>query len=200
MTREAAAGLRDLYDLDECGFAPTLPTSYPWARVGTRPVVPYEAPQGRRVNVLGARTRAGPDRRLVWRSRRSDQGKRDSAAFLDFVCRDVAQLPTTWDALPPDYVRARPCTLVLDNSSVHRSKAVRAAEPALARAGVTFYCLPPYSPELSAIEPVWRHVKYTDLATRSFADGAALQAAVDGALDARAAAMHDATHNLPRPA
>lgn len=200
MTREAAAGQHDLYDLDECGFAPTLPTSYTWARVGTRPVVPYEAPQGRRVNVIGARTRAGPARRLVWASRRSSQGRLDSAAFLDFVCRDVAELPAAWDALPPDYVRARPCTIVLDNYSVHRSKAVRAAAPVLAKAGVTFSFLPPYSPELSEIEPVWRHVKYTDLATRSYADGAALHAAVDDALAARAAALQDATHNLPRAA
>ena len=93
MTGAAAAGERDLYDLDECGFAPTLPTNYTWARVGTRVVVPYEAPQGRRVNVIGARTRAGGVPRFVWASRRSGQGRLDSAAFLDFVCREVAQLP-----------------------------------------------------------------------------------------------------------
>lgn len=142
MTEEAAAGQRDLYHLDECGFAPTLPTSYTWARAGTRPLVPYEAPQGRRVNVLGAVATTGPRPRFVWASRRTGQGRLDSAAFLDFVCCDVAQLPATWDALPPDYVRARPCTIVLDNYSVHRSNVVRAAEPVLARAGVTFFFLP----------------------------------------------------------
>ena len=204
MTEGAARGECDLFYLDQCGFAPTLPTSSTWAPVGVRPLVPDEAPQGRRVNVIGARTRAGPRPRLVWASRRSDQGKLDSAAFLDFVCREVAQLPAAWDALPAGYVRERPCTIVLDNYSVHRSKAVKAAAPVLGRAGVTFYFLPAYSPELSAIEPVWRHVKYTDLATRSFADAAALHQAVDEALATRAAAMraatHDATHNLPRAA
>lgn len=44
----------DLCHLDEAGFAPTLPTSYSWALVGRRLTVPYEAPQGRRVNVIGA--------------------------------------------------------------------------------------------------------------------------------------------------
>lgn len=200
MTREAATGQRDLYHLDESGFAPTLPTSYTWAREGTRPLVPYEAPQGRRVNVIGALASAAPAPRLVWASRRSGQGRLDSAAFLDFVAREVAQLPASWDALPPGYVRPRPCTIVLDNYSVHRSKAVRAAEPVLAAAGVTFYFLPPYSPELSEIEPVWRHVKYTDLATRSFADGATLHAAVDQALATRAAALCHPTHNLSRAA
>lgn len=200
MTQEAAAGVRDLYHLDECGFAPTLPTSYPWARPGTRPLVAYEAPQGRRVNVIGALAATGPDPRLVWASRRSGQGRLDSAAFLDFVARDVAGLPATWDALPPDYVRARPCTIVLDNYSVHRSKAVRAAEPVLARAGVAFSFLPPYSPKLSTSEPVWRHVKYTDLTTRSFADALALHDAVDAALATRAAALHHPTYNFPRTA
>ena len=59
MTNEAAAGERDLYHLDESGFAATLPTSYTWAREGTRPLVPYEAPQGRRVYVIGALASAG---------------------------------------------------------------------------------------------------------------------------------------------
>ena len=200
MTSAAAAGDRDLYYLDECGFAPTLPTSYTWARAGTRAIVPYEAPQGRRVNVLGALAPAGPQPRLVWVSRRSGQGRLDSAAFLDFVARDVAGLPAPWDALPRDYVRDRPCTIVLDNYSVHRSAAVRAAAPALARAGVTFYFLPSYSPELNEIEPLWRHVKYGDLATRSFPVGDALHAAVDEALAKRAADLQHATHNLPRAA
>ena len=200
MTRAAAAGERDVYDLDESGFAPTLPTSYTWARVGTRVVVPYEAPQGRRVNVLGARTRAGAAPRFVWTSRRSGQGRLDSTAFLDFVCRDVAQLPAAWDALPPGYARERPCTIVLDNYSVHRSKAVQAAVPALARAGVTFFYLPPYSPELSHIEHVWRRVKYDDISTRSFPDGAALHQAVDDALATYATAHQNPTHHLPQAA
>lgn len=200
MTEEAAAGTRDLYHLDECGFAPTLPTSYTWARVGTRPLVPYEAPQGRRVNVIGALAAVGPQPRFVYASRRSGQGRLDSTAFLDFVCRDVAQLPTTWEALPADYVRERPCTVALDNYSVHHSKVVQAAEPVLARAGVTFFFLPPYSPELSTIEPVWHGVKYIDITTRSYVDGAALHEAVDTALDQRVVAYQHATQNLSRAA
>lgn len=211
MTREAAAGTRDLYHLDEVGFAPTLPTSFTWARVGTRPLVPYEAPQGRRVNVIGALAADGPCPRFVYASRRTDRratastatapaGRLDSAAFLAFVCQDVAQLPAAWDALPADYVRPRPCTIALDNYSVHHSKAVQAAAPLLARAGVTFFYLPPYSPELSTIEPVWQHTKYTAITTRSYADGDALQQAVNDALDKRAMALQHAAHHFPRAA
>ncbi len=186
MTREAAAGRRDLYHLDECGFAPTLPTSYTWAREGTRVVVPYEAPQGRRVNVIGALAAAGPRPRLVWASRCSGQGRLDSAALLDFVARDVAGLPAPWEALPAGYVRARPCTIVLDNYSVHRSKAVKAAALVLARTGVTFYFLPAYSPELNRIEELWRHLKYEELPQRSYRTLADLRTAVTDALNTHA--------------
>ena len=36
------------------GFALTLPVCYSWTLVGRRLIVPYEAPQGRRVNGIGA--------------------------------------------------------------------------------------------------------------------------------------------------
>ena len=51
---KAAGGAVKLYYLDECGFAPTLPTGYSWTLPGERRFVRYEAPQGRRVNALAA--------------------------------------------------------------------------------------------------------------------------------------------------
>jgi hypothetical protein len=190
---DATRGLLDLFYLDESGFAPTLPLSYTWARAGTRPIVPYEAPRGRRVNVIGALAPDGPAPRLVFRSR---LGKLDGAAFLEFVWRDVAGLPAPPEALPPDHRRARPCVIVLDNYSVHRSQLIKAAVPALAAAGVTFFYLPPYSPELNAIEPLWRHVKYEDLPVRSYPTGDGLKAAVDEALTKRAADLAQTTITL----
>ena len=191
MTQEAKAGRIALYFLDECGCAPTLPTGYPWAREGTRPLVRYEAPEGRRVNVLGARAPYGPVPRLVYESR---TGKIDASAVLTFVWRKVAQLPTPPAELPEGYRRAKPCVVVLDNSAPHKGPAVRDATPALAAAGVSFFFLPPYSPELNAIEPLWRQVKYEDLPERSHATAAALQAAIDQALDRHVA--HLSTNSL----
>ena len=72
----------DLHVLDESGFAPTLPTTYTWARMKARARVPYEAPQRRRVNVLGAWAPLGSRPRFAYTSR---AGKLDSAAFLEFV-------------------------------------------------------------------------------------------------------------------
>lgn len=180
-----------------------MPTGYTWARAGTRPLLPYEAPQGRRVNVLGALAPSGPRPRFVHESRLASEGRLDSAVFLEFVCRELAGLPggaATLERLPADYRRVRPCTVVLDNYSVHHSQPVRAALPRLAAAGVSFYYLPPYSPELNRIEPEWHALKYDRLPTRSFTTGLALKAAVDAALTERAAEIQHSTTHLPEAA
>jgi hypothetical protein len=205
LTEAAARGEQDLFYLDQCGFAPTLPTSYTWAREGVRPLLRYEAPQGRRVNVLGAFAPVGPPGqppRFVYASRLAGEGKLDGDALLDFVCREIVGLAggrAALDTLPAAYRRARPCTIALDNYGVHHSKPVKAARPKLEAIGVTFYYLPPYSPKLNRIEPEWHALKYDRLQDRSFPTGAALKAAVDAALDARAAeltALHDSTIHL----
>jgi hypothetical protein len=191
--RQAIERALDLYVLDESGFAPTLPVSYTWARRGTRAVVPSVAPQGRRVNVLGALAPSGPQPRLVYHSR---TGTLDSAAFVEFVWRDVAGLPAAPEALPAGYRRARPCVIVRDNYAVHRSTVVKEVLPALTAAGVTVFSLPPYAPELHASEPLWRHIKYEDLPVRSFADAEALKAAVDGVLDDHVQRVAQSTRSL----
>ena len=198
MTEAAARGEHDLFYLDQCGFAPTLPTNYTWAREGTRPLLRYEAPQGRRVNVLGAVAPVGPEPSVVYESRLAGEGKLDGPALLDFVCREIVGLAdgrAALDALPADYRRERPCTIALDNYGVHHSKPVKAALPKLEAIGVVFYYLPPYSPKLNRIEPEWHAMKYDRLQDRSFTTGAALKAAVDAALDARAAELAAAHHS-----
>jgi len=184
----------DLWFLDQSGFAPTLPTGYGWGRRGTRLVVPYEAPQGRRVNAVGALAPYAPSGpRLVFATRRKAEGRYDAAAHLAFV-RRVADLSLAGAG------RRRPCVVVLDNYSVHHAAAVTAATPDLAAAGVTFCFLPAYSPELNPIEPVWRQVKYQDLPERSHRTDTALQTAVETALAHRARKLRESTHDLPRPA
>jgi hypothetical protein len=193
LLRQAIERALALYFLDESGFAPTLPVSYTWARLGTRAVVPYVAPQGRRVNVLGALAPYGPQPRLVYHSR---TGTLDSAALVEFLWRDVAGLPAAPEALQAGYRRARPCVIVRDTYSVQRSTVVKEVLPALAAAGVTFFSLPPYAPELNAIEPLWRHITYDDLPVRSFSTAEALKAAVDGGLDAHVQCVAQSTISL----
>jgi DDE superfamily endonuclease len=186
-----------------------MPPGYTWAREGVRPLLRYEAPQGRRVNVLGAFAPVGPRSRFVYETRLAGvagAGKLDGEALLDFVCRAVVELPggrAALDALPPGYRRERPCTIALDNYGVHHSTPVKAALPTLEAIGVFFYYLPAYSPKLNRIEPEWHALKYDRLQDRSFTTGPALKTAVDAALDERAAelaASHDSTIQLPQAA
>ena len=180
----------DRWFLDECGFAPTLPTGYSWGRLGTRLVVPYEAPQGRRVNVVGALAPDGPDGpRFLYQTRRKADGRFDAAALVAFLER-LAQAGAP----------GRPCVVVLDNYSVHHSQAVKDALPGLAERGVRLWYLPPYSPELNPIEALWKQAKYQDLPERSHPTDVALQAAVEAALAHRARKLQEPTHNLPRRA
>ena len=87
------------------------------------------------------------------------------------------------------YLRTRlpssdvPRVVVLDNAGIHTSKVVKAARPGLAKLGIYLYYLPPYSPELNRIEPVFRQVKHHDMPTRSFTSREELRVAVQAGFD-----------------
>jgi transposase len=158
---KAAGGAVKLYYLDECGFAPTLPTGYSWTLPGRRKFVPYEAPQGRRVNALAAYRPFDRSPRLeVFTAERTW----DSYDLLGFL-----------KALPWSKV---PRVVVLDNASIHTSKVIRRARHDLTASGIYLYFLPPYSPELNRIEPVFRQVKHQEIPQRSHTTRAGLRAAV----------------------
>ncbi len=139
--------------------------NYSWARAGERKRLPYENPQGRRYNTMALYVPAGRHAAFDWcgTSRRHFR----AADLVHFL----GQRPTT-DV---------PLVLVLDNASFHRSADLRRALPDLRAHNVYFYYLPPYAPELNAIEPVFRAVKHLDLPERRYTTPAALEAAVDAA-------------------
>ena len=126
--------------------------------------MPYENPQGRHLNALAALDQDGPAPGLYWVTK-------PKALVADELLRFLR-------ALPPVPV---PRVVVLDNASMHRNTVVRAALPQLWAQRIYLYYLPPYSPELNAIEPVFREVKHYDLPERRYPTLAALEAAVDGA-------------------
>jgi putative transposase len=162
LRRRAGAGLLELYHLDECGFAPSLPTAYSWCLPGRRKRVPYEYPQGRRVNVLAAYRPDGP---APWLGAEAFERTLTSEDLLAYL----RGLPAA----------AVPRVVVLDNASLHVSKLVKAARPGLARLGIYLYYLPPYSPKLNAIEAVFRQVKYQGIPKRSHTSKAQLRASVE---------------------
>ncbi len=192
----------------------TLPINYSWCPQGTRLQVPYEAPQGRRVNAIGAYfthgSSAGRFAYQTWaalpRSRAKKQrkppeeiaaahgltvdevGPIDAARLLAFVWQIAGRplvAPTTWQ-------RERPLMIVLDNYAVHKSQAVTDVRPQLEDANVHLVYLPVYCPELSGIEPVWNDVKQHQLPIRSFDQVVDLKRAVDDALARKAQQLHQA--------
>jgi hypothetical protein len=195
----------------------TLPVNYSWYPKGERLLIPYEAPQGRRVNAIGAyishgvaagqfsfatyaalpKSRAKQPRPLAEQAaahglREEEVGPIDSERFLQFVWT-FAGRPAVYAA---DWVRERPLAIWLDNYSVHRSQRVQAEIPMLERAGITLHYLPSYSPELSKIEPIWQDVKQHDMRERSQTEVRALKEATEAALTKKAAeirAAHEKT-------
>jgi transposase len=141
------------------GIPDRLPRQRKWVR--------YEYPQGRRVNAL--------------------------ATYEPFAC------PPARDAIPFErtltaeglvaYLRERlpaaevPRVAVPDNAGMHTSKVVKAARPGLAKRGIYLYYLPPYSPPLNHIEPVFKPIKQHDMPTRSFASREELRMAVQAGFD-----------------
>jgi transposase len=158
---KAAAGEVALYYLDECGFSPTLPVGYSWALPGQRKMVRYEAPQGRRVNAMAAYRPFGRSPALeVFTAERTW----DSYDLLGFL----GALP--WSKSPR--------VVVLDNASIHTSGVVKQARQRLTGQGIYLYFLPPYSPELNRVEPVFRQVKHQEIPRRSFTTRKELRDAV----------------------
>jgi putative transposase len=159
---KAAAGSVVLYYLDECGFSPTLPMGYSWSLPGQRKFIRYEAPQGRRVNALAAYRPFGRSPRLnVFTAERTW----NSYALIGFL----KALP--WSKAPR--------VVVLDNASFHTSKMIGAAREGLAHLKIYLYFLPPYSPELNRIEPVFRQVKHQEIPVRSHTTRSGLRDAVE---------------------
>ena len=139
--------------------------NYSWTRRGERKRVCFENPQGRRLNLLAAITQTGPLRDIDWITSHRHLSTEE---FLHFLFA----LP----ALPV------PRVVVLDNGSLHKSNVVKAAMPDLWARRIYLYYLPPYSPELNEIEPLFQHLKHHEMPQRSYTTIDALKDAVDDGL------------------
>ncbi len=135
-----------------------------WVRAGERKYVPYENPQRRRYNTLALYAPDGVQPAFDW-----------IGSPRAFTAPDLVHFLLERPACPV------PLVVVLDNASLHHSHVVREALPALWAQRIYFYFLPTYSPELNAIEPVFRAIKHCDLPDRVYTPRPALEAAVDAA-------------------
>ena len=128
----------------------------------------YENPQGRRLNVLAAAVLDGPARSLHWVSYAGTWRSEHLLRALEELLDDPAGA-------------GRPTVVVLDNASIHHSRIVHDALPTLATRGLTLFYLPPYTPELNAIERIFRAIKHHHLPERRYTSLDALTIAVDQA-------------------
>lgn len=180
---KAAAGSVVLYYLDECGFSPTLPAGYSWALPGRRKLIKYEAPQGRRVNALAAYRPFGRSPRLEVFTAERTWNSYDLIGFLK-------ALP--WSKSPR--------VVVLDNAGFHTSRVIKAARGELAERGIYLYYLPPYSPELNRIEPIFGQVKHQEIPQRSHATRSGLREAVETGFTNYARKLRPKSQRELRPA
>lgn len=186
----------------------TLPVCYSWFPRGKTLSIPYEAPQGRRVNVIGAYFSHGPlAGRFCYESfatlpkyareakrktpeqvaqsfglTTEETGPIDAERFISFVWRTAGRP----DLCTSNWKRDRPLMIALDNYQVHRCQAVKDIQETWERADIHLVYLPAYCPELSEIEPIWNDVKHNQMTTRSYQKLDELKRAVDQALARKA--------------
>ena len=203
----------------------TLPTTYSWVPRGHRLRVPYHAPQGRRVNVIGAYVTHGPQTgRLAYRSwavlpqsraKTPRTTPEERAAAHGLTVEEVGPIDAErlvaflWQIAgrpadaAPDWRRERPLVIALDNYAVHTGQTVAATRPLLAAANIALVYLARYCPEQSDIEPLWNDIKAHQIPQRSFAQVADLKHAVDDALTRKAQQLQQTLAkptNVHRPA
>jgi len=186
----------------------TLPTSYGWYPIGQTQHIPHEAPQGRRVNAIGASCSHGPQAggfmfatyasvpKSTAKKARKTIEERAATHQVDAAClgpidgeRLVAffwQLSGRPLVHTADWRRERRLIIVLDNYSVHKGDAVKGALSDLEAANIELFYLPSYSPEMSAIEPIWRSVKGHGMPYRTQTVLGQAKQAVDNALAEKA--------------
>jgi transposase len=154
---KADAGECVLAYLDEAGFSQTHPNRSAWTPPGERHLI--EAKRGKRLNVMGALLSTGElFCSKYWQNTTADV----FAGFLGLLYLQVD----------------KPLTIILDNASIHKAKAIMPMLEVLKAKGVTLYFLPPYSPELNRIEMLWHKMKHRWMAVKC-RDQATLEADVD---------------------
>lgn len=135
-------GEHELYYFDESGFSQSSPVPYAWSPIG-KPCEVVAYSRSRRLNVLGFLSRAG---KLVYHtSTEPVTTETVIEAFDQFVAQKD---PDTF------------AVVVLDNASMHRSKAFRRKIVEWMSHRVHLVYLSAYSPELNLIEILWRQMKY----------------------------------------
>jgi transposase len=130
--------LQDRVYVDEAGVEDTLSYAYGWSLKGTRCWGERLGHRTQRVSMAAA-----------WCS-----GQVLAPLTFEGYCDSV--LIETWfrQELAPQLRKGQ--VVILDNASFHRAKAL---QEILAQVECSLLLLPPYSPDLNCIEPLWNQIK-----------------------------------------
>ncbi|HEY4541531.1 MAG TPA: IS630 family transposase [Noviherbaspirillum sp.] len=140
LREQAQAGTLALCFFDEAGFSPIPPVQSGWSVRGqTRSCCPDAHKQ--RVNVLGCLQKGA---RLIWETVTHPVARADVIAFFDRLANGLTQKTV----------------VVLDNAGIHHGAPMRERQAQWEQQGLHLLYLPPYSPELNAIEILWKQAKY----------------------------------------
>ena len=141
---------------DEVGFMMNPSVKKTWAKKACTPVVPYRNRRQKKVSVLGAvALHAATGWIDLLCDFHPDSYVRSEQA-ASFVHRVLAEYPTG------------PIDLVWDNLNAHKSKFVK--ELLRDHPRLQLHYLPPYAPDLNAIEGVWCLTKHHRMANHSIDD------------------------------
>lgn len=141
LKRLVSSGKTDVVFLDEAHFSTVGVVGYAWQMKGERLLVPISGGSRKGIQVIGFLSAGGRVQTYVQQSR---------------------VLGETIVSVIDDYVKKvkRKTVLVLDNASPHTCHQLRERAIQWAKRGLVLYHLPPYSPELNAIEHLWNKLKH----------------------------------------
>jgi transposase len=130
----------DLWYCDVSGFCLVPYVPYAWQEKG-QPILLETDAHSKRLNIVGFLQRQNDLQAYTF------EGKVDSEVII--ACRD-------------DFCQSlhKKSVIVMDQSSLHTSKAFTAKIAEWKDKNVEIFYLPPYSPELNIIEILWRFMKY----------------------------------------
>jgi transposase len=133
------SGYIDLYFGDESHFGLTPNVPYAWQTKENPILLP--AAKGKFLNVVGLMNRKN---KLFFEV---NETTFNSDKFIGFMDEFMSQI-------------VKKTIVILDNSSIHKSKKFMAKIEEWKENDLLIYFLPPYSPELNLIEILWRRIKY----------------------------------------
>ena len=142
LKRMACDGEFDLYYFDESGVSLDPCVPYAWQDSGRAGTLGIPASRSKRINILGF---------MDWTGKKLTSFEYEGSVNSDVIIDVMDEFCESLN---------NPAVVVVDNASIHKSKAVTARMEQWERQGLTFYFLSKYSPELNLIEILWRKIKY----------------------------------------